>query len=379
MAPKHVSPSATCVIVATILHASIHLSSPSRCVPSSAQIASSAPRVGRPPLNSGRVITPCAIRAASNSRRSATVPFALAAHRADEDQMIHCDKCAFWVHARCDGIDKEDFEKLAECEDEAYTCPNCRGERTTTLLLQILDALDKEDRDRFFAEPVSVEFAIYTQYHTVVKNPMDFMTMRNKVQSSEYGTEVHAAVAAFHADFELTCQNAMAFHRPNERCHIMARRMLRFGNEAIKTTFPWSKLNGDEGDGGETKGGKSSRSTDLGDPRSRKKADDAALIDADGNTAATAIVPVLESEWDYGAALRWECESGSTTQDVCFVCGAGPHWAGGKPEEGELLRCAHCAESFHTFCTPQPAPALTEETRLHWICQRCRPPLRRQR
>ena len=81
--------------------------------------------------------------------------------------MIQCDRCSFWVHARCDGMDRKAFEALAESEDE-YACPNCRGERTETLLLQALGEVDKEDRHRYFAEPVSVEHKLHTQYHTVV-------------------------------------------------------------------------------------------------------------------------------------------------------------------------------------------------------------------
>ena len=85
--------------------------------------------------------------------------------------------------------------------------------------------------------------------------------------------------------------------------------------------------------------------------------------------------PALESEWDYGACVRWEpADAGSAAMDACFVCGAGPHWGGGRPEEEELLTCNLCAETFHTFCAPHPTPVLSEETRLHWTCQRCRPP-----
>ena len=80
-------------------------------------------------------------------------PICQKAHRADEDMMIQCDKCAYWVHAPCDQIDRETFDKIAS-SDDPYACPNCRGERTSTLLHQVLEKVTKEDRDRFFAEPV---------------------------------------------------------------------------------------------------------------------------------------------------------------------------------------------------------------------------------
>ena len=79
----------------------------------------------------------------------------MTAHRANEDQMIQCDKCAYWVHAECDGIDKAAFEALSK-SDDAYACPNCRGERTATLLDQVLKKLD-EDKAALFREVSSLE------------------------------------------------------------------------------------------------------------------------------------------------------------------------------------------------------------------------------
>ena len=45
----------------------------------------------------------------------------------------------------------------------------------------MLERLQKEDRDGFFAEPVSAEYALHTNYHSVVQDPMDFQTMRAKI------------------------------------------------------------------------------------------------------------------------------------------------------------------------------------------------------
>jgi hypothetical protein len=299
-------------------------------------------------------------------------PICMQAHRADEDQMIQCDKCTFWVHARCDSMDRSAFEALA-ASDDPYACPNCRGERTETLLLQVLDEVDKEDRHRYFAEPVSIEYALHTQYHTVVTDPMDFKTMRGKIKQAKYGTDMDEAVAAFRSDFELTCRNAMAFHRPNDHIHIMAKRMLRFGSERIRTTFPLSGNPDDAADGKGGKGGKGKDGKGGGDGGADGKG--GAKSEAEpGTPGGSGVPPALESEWDYGAAVRWEFgDAGAQALDACFVCGAGPHWGSGRPEEAELLTCNLCAESFHTFCAPHPTPCLTEETRLNWVCQRCRP------
>ena len=111
-------------------------------------------------------------------KRRQYCPICLKGYGPSETNMVECDKCKFWVHAHCDGI--EDVSALGE-SGGMYTCPNCRGERTMTLMLQVLDQLSREDRGRFFAEPVSVEYALATQYHAVVDTPMDFATMRTKV------------------------------------------------------------------------------------------------------------------------------------------------------------------------------------------------------
>lgn len=63
-------------------------------------------------------------------------PICLTAHRADDDMMIYCDSCSFWVHARCDGMDRKRFRQISE-SDEAYKCANCRGERTAAMLSQV--------------------------------------------------------------------------------------------------------------------------------------------------------------------------------------------------------------------------------------------------
>ena len=85
----------------------------------------------------------------------------------------------FWIHSHCDKSTSGDVESLAD--QDAYSCPNCRGERTTLLFTQVLERLQKEDRDGFFAEPVSAEYALHTNYHSVVQDPMDFQTMRAKI------------------------------------------------------------------------------------------------------------------------------------------------------------------------------------------------------
>ena len=47
-------------------------------------------------------------------------------HGKGENEMVECDSCKFWVHARCDGLGKEELDEL-QSSDKEYKCPNCRG------------------------------------------------------------------------------------------------------------------------------------------------------------------------------------------------------------------------------------------------------------
>ena len=71
-------------------------------------------------------------------------PICLVVYRGFEGEMVNCDSCKFWVHAGCDGFGKEELEALAQDKDGSYSCPNCRGERTTTLMLQLLANLQQD-------------------------------------------------------------------------------------------------------------------------------------------------------------------------------------------------------------------------------------------
>lgn len=45
----------------------------------------------------------------------------------DEIDMVQCDKCDFWIHARCDEISNAGLNYL-ESKSKSYACPSCRSE-----------------------------------------------------------------------------------------------------------------------------------------------------------------------------------------------------------------------------------------------------------
>ena len=226
----------------------------------------------------------------------------------------------------------------------------------------MLEAIIKEDRERFFAEPVTVEYALATSYHSVVDQPMDFKTMRLKVADKSYGDVQVDALSRFRDDFTLICTNAQAFHRPNERCHLVAKRLLKTGHKVIDTTFPWLKadLAGEGADG--AAGGELAK----GAAGTGKEEEERGL-------SAEEAPPLSDSPWHHLASVSFGATAeGAPHCDSCFVCGGLTDAASPWLSDARMLRCAYCAETYHSYCTPAPCPEPNEENALHWACPRCR-------
>lgn len=76
------------------------------------------------------------------------------------------------------------------------------------LLLLILDKLQKKDTRGVFAEPVDPEEL--PDYHEVIEHPMDFGTVRKKLDGGLYTT-----LEQLEADIYLICSNAMEYNAPS--------------------------------------------------------------------------------------------------------------------------------------------------------------------
>ena len=73
------------------------------------------------------------------------------------------------------------------------------------LLDFLLPRLQKRDAHNFFALPVEDKFA--PGYSQIIKQPMDFSTIRSKLDSGAYST-----LELFRRDFKLMCDNAMTYN-----------------------------------------------------------------------------------------------------------------------------------------------------------------------
>ncbi|KAL0851626.1 hypothetical protein ABMA28_007403 [Loxostege sticticalis] len=90
------------------------------------------------------------------------------------------------------------------------------------LLEQLLRNLEKRDPNQFFAWPVNDNFA--PGYSTIIKRPMDFSTMKQKIDDNEY-----KSLNCFISDFKLMCNNAMKYNKAGTVYHKAARRLLHAG------------------------------------------------------------------------------------------------------------------------------------------------------
>ncbi|KAK4787352.1 hypothetical protein SAY86_011185 [Trapa natans] len=86
------------------------------------------------------------------------------------------------------------------------------------LLAFILDRIQKKDTHGVFSEPVDPEEL--PDYHDIIKHPMDFGTVRKKLEGCAY-----ANLEQFEKDVLLICSNAMQYNSPDSVFFRQARSM----------------------------------------------------------------------------------------------------------------------------------------------------------
>nr|XP_047909537.1 bromodomain-containing protein 9 isoform X7 [Anser cygnoides] len=105
-------------------------------------------------------------------------------------------------------------------------CRNQQAENESTPIQQLLEhflrQLQRKDPHGFFAFPVTD--AIAPGYSMIIKHPMDFGTMKEKIAANEY-----KSVTEFKADFKLMCDNAMTYNRPDTVYYKLAKKILHTG------------------------------------------------------------------------------------------------------------------------------------------------------
>lgn len=115
---------------------------------------------------------------------------------------------------------EEDLPERPFREPRACTLKFRQGKSSLQLLLDfLLKALEKKDPQQFFAWPVTDHIA--PGYSSIISTPMDFSTMRQKIDNNEYPT-----LSDFKVDVKLLCDNCMTYNRPDTVYYKTAKKML---------------------------------------------------------------------------------------------------------------------------------------------------------
>nr|CAI5824348.1 unnamed protein product [Callosobruchus analis] len=86
----------------------------------------------------------------------------------------------------------------------------------------LLTQLEKKDPQNFFAWPVTDNIA--PGYSQIITSPMDFSTMRQKIEDNEY-----KHLDEFIADFKLMCENAMKYNHAETVYYKASKKLLQAG------------------------------------------------------------------------------------------------------------------------------------------------------
>ncbi|RIB04970.1 Bromodomain-containing protein, partial [Gigaspora rosea] len=78
-----------------------------------------------------------------------------------------------------------------------------------------------------FLEPVDT--TVVTDYLTIIQKPMDFGTMRQKIDRNEY-----SSIDEFKAYFALVCNNCKTYNAPETLYYKSADKLWQFGEKSIE-------------------------------------------------------------------------------------------------------------------------------------------------
>lgn len=90
------------------------------------------------------------------------------------------------------------------------------------LLDYLLKGLEKRDPQQFFAWPVTDHIA--PGYSQIIHQPMDFSTMKQKIDENQY-----SSLNEYIEDFKLMCNNAMVYNHPETIYYKAAKKLLHVG------------------------------------------------------------------------------------------------------------------------------------------------------
>ncbi|XP_076040447.1 bromodomain containing 7/9 isoform X4 [Oratosquilla oratoria] len=94
------------------------------------------------------------------------------------------------------------------------------------LLDHLIRLLEKKDPQQMFAWPVTDSIA--PGYSSIISQPMDFSTMRQKIDDNKY-----TSLSQFEADFRLMCNNCMTYNQTDTIFYKTAKKLLHIGEKMM--------------------------------------------------------------------------------------------------------------------------------------------------
>ncbi|XP_069180388.1 bromodomain-containing protein 7-like isoform X2 [Procambarus clarkii] len=109
-------------------------------------------------------------------------------------------------------------------EESSHVYKSCN--QWQQLLEHLLIILEKKDPQQFFAWPVTD--AIAPGYSSIISQPMDFSTIKLKIQENAYSN-----LKEFQSDFELMCNNCMTYNQQDTIYYKAAKKLLHLGQKCM--------------------------------------------------------------------------------------------------------------------------------------------------
>ena len=132
---------------------------------------------------------------------------------------------------------------------------------------RILELLQEHDSQEIFADPVDTDEV--PDYLDMIKKPMDFSTMRNKMENFEY-----CNIDVFEEDFSLMVQNCLSYNEKDTIYYRAGTRMRDMGGSIIRQARRQAEMLGFDQETGLQLDEKVSKKEDFSDDKLMKEIDE---------------------------------------------------------------------------------------------------------
>jgi len=251
---------------------------------------------------------------------------------------------------------------LAAAEKLRYDCPECVSRRETNCMIRIVERLCREDQYRVFLHPVSD--AVAPNYSRIIKTPMDFTTILNRLQGLFYNDAEN-----LRQHINLVWRNALDYNPPDNMVSRLALRLQRLSIglfnrlerslQAVSDSQRWKKGEEDEflalsaAPGGKSDAPKPSGNVDSADTDSDDELDEFRPEDdfrrrPSAYTQCPFEIEVMSSRNVNNSSKLSSIDKSTSAIDVCVSCGSLGDWE-------NMAFCLDCGEAIHIYCLSGPA------------------------